>query len=222
MLLDAVTLNLAKQNLKRDMKNYATIEQGQKADTALQENDIISGHSDGSICIRNNDVFITGLKSAAYQDVSAFEQAGAVQLGIEDSKNYTEKCINTYKQEVNHMFDDAVRAINENRQNAEVALDVAERAQTAADKANETLSNLNLENGLSDQTVNFDTYEETVNIATGESLNILFGKIQNWFSNILSDDITEEQVKDIFKTTDSTDETENTDNTDINTEESTE
>lgn len=58
--------------------NYATAAQGAKADSALQKNSIASGTANGSVAVGGTDVMITGLKSAAYTDSTAYEKAGAV------------------------------------------------------------------------------------------------------------------------------------------------
>ena len=47
--------------------NYATKAQGAKADTALQQADIVSGTANGSISVKGNNVSVKGLASAAYK-----------------------------------------------------------------------------------------------------------------------------------------------------------
>lgn len=47
--------------------NYATAAQGTKADSALQQADIISGTANGTIAVKGTDVAVKGLASAAYK-----------------------------------------------------------------------------------------------------------------------------------------------------------
>lgn len=47
--------------------NYATAEQGEKADTALQKESITSGTANGTIAVSGTDVAVKGLGSAAYK-----------------------------------------------------------------------------------------------------------------------------------------------------------
>lgn len=56
--------------------NYATAEQGAKADTALQQADITTGETNGTIKVKGTKVPVAGLKSAAYAETSAFDSAG--------------------------------------------------------------------------------------------------------------------------------------------------
>ena len=51
--------------------NYATAEQGSKADTALQKADIATGSTDGTIAVDGTDVSVKGLASAAYKEAGA-------------------------------------------------------------------------------------------------------------------------------------------------------
>ena len=48
--------------------NYATAEQGSKADTALQKADITTGSTNGTIAVDGTDVSVKGLASAAYKE----------------------------------------------------------------------------------------------------------------------------------------------------------
>ena len=48
-----------------------------KADSALQSGDITAGSTNGTIAVKGSNVTITGLKSAAFSDATAFENAGA-------------------------------------------------------------------------------------------------------------------------------------------------
>ena len=47
------------------------------ANSALQANDITSGSANGTIKVKNNNIAVTGLGSAAYENTSAFDAAGA-------------------------------------------------------------------------------------------------------------------------------------------------
>lgn len=51
--------------------NYATAEQGSKADTALQKADITTGSTNGTIAVDGTDVSVKGLASAAYKEAGA-------------------------------------------------------------------------------------------------------------------------------------------------------
>ena len=53
-----------------------------KADTALQPSDIATGTANGTIKIKNTDVAVAGLGSAAYADTTDFEAAGASTSAI--------------------------------------------------------------------------------------------------------------------------------------------
>ena len=59
-------------------KNYATSDQGTKADSALQKSDIISGTANGAISVKGIDVAVKGLGDAAFSSVTDYEKAGAV------------------------------------------------------------------------------------------------------------------------------------------------
>lgn len=56
-------------------KNYATADQGTKADSALQAGDIVESSNAGKITIKGTDVAIHGLGSAAYTASSAYATA---------------------------------------------------------------------------------------------------------------------------------------------------
>ena len=55
--------------------NYATAEQGTKADTALQKADVTTGTANGTIAVKGTDVQVKGLGSAAYTASSAYATA---------------------------------------------------------------------------------------------------------------------------------------------------
>lgn len=55
--------------------DYATAEQGGKADTALQKADIATGTANGTIAVDGSDVAVKGLGSAAYTKANAYATA---------------------------------------------------------------------------------------------------------------------------------------------------
>lgn len=55
--------------------DYATAEQGGKADTALQKEDIVTGTANGTIAVDGSDVAVKGLGSAAYTEANAYATA---------------------------------------------------------------------------------------------------------------------------------------------------
>lgn len=79
---------------------YATKAQGQLADSALQPEDITSGTTNGTIKVEGSDIAVTGLKSAAYQEASAFEVAGAAaaaqEAAISSAKAYSDGLAKNY------------------------------------------------------------------------------------------------------------------------------
>lgn len=58
-----------------DASDYATAEQGGKADTALQKADIVTGTANGTIAVDGSDVAVKGLGSAAYTEANAYATA---------------------------------------------------------------------------------------------------------------------------------------------------
>lgn len=66
----------AKSYADRLASNYATAEQGAKADSALQQADIAIGKTNGTIKVKGTEVSVAGLKSAAYAETSAFDSVG--------------------------------------------------------------------------------------------------------------------------------------------------
>lgn len=79
---------------------YATKAQGQLADSALQPEDITSGTTNGTINVEGSDIAVTGLKSAAYQEASTFEVAGAAanaqEAAINSAKAYANGLAKNY------------------------------------------------------------------------------------------------------------------------------
>ena len=55
--------------------DYATAEQGGKADTALQKADIVTGTANGTIAVDGSNVAVKGLGSAAYTEANAYATA---------------------------------------------------------------------------------------------------------------------------------------------------
>ena len=55
--------------------DYATAEQGGKADTALQKADIVTGTANGTIAVDGSNVAVKGLGSAAYTKANAYATA---------------------------------------------------------------------------------------------------------------------------------------------------
>ena len=74
-------------------KNYATANQGTKADTALQAADIVTGATNGTIAVNGTDVAVKGLGSAAFAKTSAFDVAGAANTALDSAKKYTDNKI---------------------------------------------------------------------------------------------------------------------------------
>ncbi len=62
--------------------NYATAEQGTKADSALQKADIEEGATNGTIKVKGDDVIVHGLGTAAYKAEDYFDKAG---VGAEEA-----------------------------------------------------------------------------------------------------------------------------------------
>ena len=64
--------NVTKVKLATDVQ--ASLE---KADSAVQKADVVTGDTNGTIKVQDKEVPVAGLKSAAYEDSSAFDAAGA-------------------------------------------------------------------------------------------------------------------------------------------------
>lgn len=96
--------------------NYATAEQGTKADTAVQS--VASGTANGTISVDGTDVAVKGLGDAAYTDASAYEKAGAVK-GLADGQVATNTTdISTLKTKVETLESTTYVAITEAEINA--------------------------------------------------------------------------------------------------------
>lgn len=77
-------------------KNYATAAQGAKADTALQAADIKESTENGKITIKDQDVAIHGLGSAAYAAASSFDAAGSATTAETNAKAYADGLAKNY------------------------------------------------------------------------------------------------------------------------------
>ena len=66
-------------------ENYATKEQGTKADSALQEENITSGTSSGTIAVKGKEISVAGLKSAAYAETKDFDAAGSAKAAQDNA-----------------------------------------------------------------------------------------------------------------------------------------
>ena len=71
-------------------KNYATAAQGDKADSALQASDVVTGTVNGTINVKGNSVAVHGLGTAAYANVEAYDAAGTAATALTDAKAYTD------------------------------------------------------------------------------------------------------------------------------------
>ena len=74
-------------------KNFATTAQGAKADTALQKADVVTGTVNGTIKVKDGNVPVYGLGSAAYTEASTYELAGAGISALNQAKDYTDQQI---------------------------------------------------------------------------------------------------------------------------------
>ena len=71
-------------------KTYATLEQGAKADSALQAADITTGTANGSIKVDGSDIAVAGLGSAAFTEASAYDVSGAAAAAQTAAASYTD------------------------------------------------------------------------------------------------------------------------------------
>lgn len=62
-----------------NVSEFATAAQGELADSALQLADITKGSANGTIRVKDKDVAVFGLGSAAYADMNAFDLAGTAE-----------------------------------------------------------------------------------------------------------------------------------------------
>lgn len=76
--------------------NYATAEQGGKADTALQQADVIEGTTQGAISVKGKAVKVHGLGDAAFKASTAFDAAGAATTAETNAKKYADSLAGNY------------------------------------------------------------------------------------------------------------------------------
>lgn len=77
-------------------KLYATKAQGALADTALQAADISTGSNNGTILVDGSEVLVAGLKSAAFQEASAFDAKGSAAAAETAAKSYADGLAKNY------------------------------------------------------------------------------------------------------------------------------
>lgn len=88
---DTTVLNSAKIYADSLADNYATAEQGKKADSAVQE--VKEGTANGTILVDDVAVNVHGLGSAAYANTEDFEDAGAATTALTSAKAYTDSAL---------------------------------------------------------------------------------------------------------------------------------
>ena len=119
--------NVTEIKLHKDVKDKLAL-----AVSALQAADITSGKTDGSIAVKGTDVAVTGLKSAAFKDATAFDEAGAaaaVEGKLETYKTTTDAAVKKNT--------DAIADINNETTGilAQAKTDAAAKASTAETNA---------------------------------------------------------------------------------------
>lgn len=77
-------------------KNYATAAQGAKADTALQQADVVEGATQGTISVKGQAVKVHGLGDAAFKASTAFDAAGAATTAEANAKKYADGLASNY------------------------------------------------------------------------------------------------------------------------------
>lgn len=92
-------------------KNYATAAQGAKADTAVQS--VVTGTENGTIAVDGTNVPVKGLGSAAYQNVSAFDEAGAAEAAQEAAELTASNLVDALKKNEIKANADAITAIKD-------------------------------------------------------------------------------------------------------------
>ena len=75
---------------------YATKAQGALAESALQPADIATGSNNGTILVDGSEVSVAGLKSAAFQEASAFDSNGAAAAAETAAKSYADGLAKNY------------------------------------------------------------------------------------------------------------------------------
>lgn len=81
-------LQKAKDYTDNAGKKYATAEQGALAESALQQKDIATGLTNGTISVKGTDVKVKGLGSAAYTESSAYDAAGSATIAYNNAVSY--------------------------------------------------------------------------------------------------------------------------------------
>ena len=81
-------LQKAKDYTDNAGKKYATAEQGALAESALQQKDIATGLTNGTISVKGVDVKVKGLGSAAYTESSAYDAAGSATIAYNNAVTY--------------------------------------------------------------------------------------------------------------------------------------
>lgn len=119
--------NVTEIKLHKDVKDKLAL-----AVSALQAADITSGKTNGSIAVKGTDVAVTGLKSAAFKDATAFDKAGAaaaVEGKLETYKTTTDAAVKKNT--------DAIAGINNKTTGilAQAKTDAATKASTAETNA---------------------------------------------------------------------------------------
>ena len=83
-------LQKAKDYTDNAGKKYATAEQGALAESALQQKDIATGLTNGTISVKGADVKVKGLGSAAYTESSAYDAAGSATIAYNNAVTYVD------------------------------------------------------------------------------------------------------------------------------------
>lgn len=83
-------LQKAKDYTDNAGKKYATAEQGALAESALQQKDIATGLTNGTISVKGTDVKVKGLGSAAYTESSAYDAAGSATIAYNNAVTYVD------------------------------------------------------------------------------------------------------------------------------------
>lgn len=73
--------------------NYATAAQGAKADTALQKADIATGATNGTIKVKDAEVAVKGLGTAAYTASTSYDPAGSASTAEANAKSYVDTAL---------------------------------------------------------------------------------------------------------------------------------
>lgn len=96
--------------------NYATAEQGVKADTAVQS--VATGTANGAISVDGIDIAVKGLDSAAYAKTTDFESAGSVKALADGQVATNTSDISALKTKVETLESVSYTAITEEQINA--------------------------------------------------------------------------------------------------------